>query len=380
MNSPKAVDSEGEIFFNDRQENVAARPIEDAAISKSNEKDQFDPVYIAAIVKEVYRQQQANQESGSSLDCESDRRLQPTYQQAYHSSMIPVQQKANVKIPSFTGKEDWSVWLARFEAIARRHRWTEDDKLDNLFPLIEGKAAEFVYSQLPATVLNDYKELVRELNSRYRVIETPRLYAVQFGRREQKTSESAEEYAAELKTLYFKAYGHRDRRTREEDLVRRFMDGLRDEEMRFDVEYHKEPQTIDEAVYHVVNYMQTRYSRNSREFARHVHEEHQTATDMQEDQRDERIGRMQNTRNYNPHKADRKGKLCEPTDADTLSIMMKTILEKFEKMEKDSGSRQKEVECYSCRKRGHYSRDCPDNTRNPLNCQGPALKAEERSS
>ena len=159
------------------------------------------------------------------------------------------------------------------------------------------------------------------------------------------------------------------------------MDGLRDEEVRFDVEYHKEPQTIDEAVYHVVNYMQTRYCRNSREFARRVQEEHQIATDTQDYQQDKRIGRTRNAGNNSPQRTDRKVKEvhCESKEADTL-IMMKTILEKFEKMEKDRYSERKEVECYSCKKRGHYSRDCPNNTRTPLNYQGPAMMAEERSS
>ncbi|KAH3712891.1 hypothetical protein DPMN_072649 [Dreissena polymorpha] len=51
---------------------------------------------------------------------------------------------------------------------------------------------------------------------------------------------------------------HRDRRTRDEDLFRRFLDGLQDEEVRFEAEYHKETTTIDEAVYNVVTLMQTR--------------------------------------------------------------------------------------------------------------------------
>ncbi|KAH3712921.1 hypothetical protein DPMN_072681 [Dreissena polymorpha] len=52
--------------------------------------------------------------------------------------------------------------------------------------------------------------------------------------------------------LYDREHPHRDRRTRDKDLVRRFLDGLQDEEVKFEVEYHKEPTTIDEAVYNVV--------------------------------------------------------------------------------------------------------------------------------
>ncbi|KAH3770901.1 hypothetical protein DPMN_172199 [Dreissena polymorpha] len=55
-----------------------------------------------------------------------------------------------------TGKEDWTVWSARFDAIARRFCWDDDDKLDNLLPMIEGQASEFVFAQLPTEVLSYY--------------------------------------------------------------------------------------------------------------------------------------------------------------------------------------------------------------------------------
>jgi hypothetical protein len=47
-----------------------------------------------------------------------------------------------VKIPSFTGKEDWQVWIASFEAIADRFGWGNEDRLDQLLPRMEGQAAQ----------------------------------------------------------------------------------------------------------------------------------------------------------------------------------------------------------------------------------------------
>ena len=61
-----------------------------------------------------------------------------------------------------------------------------------------------------------------------------------------------------MKRLYSKAYQSRDQKTRQEDLVRRFIDGLRDNEARFKKEYNKGPEDIDEAVYHAVNFLQTK--------------------------------------------------------------------------------------------------------------------------
>ena len=43
-----------------------------------------------------------------------------------------------------------------------------------------------------------------------------------------------------------------------EDLLRRFLDGLYDDKARFQVEYVKEPKTIDEAVFFVVDFEETR--------------------------------------------------------------------------------------------------------------------------
>ena len=44
--------------------------------------------------------------------------------------------------------------------------------------------------------------------------------------------------------------------------MRKFLDGLRDNDTRFEIEYNKEPEDIDEAVYHAVNFIQTRRRSN----------------------------------------------------------------------------------------------------------------------
>ncbi|KAH3813570.1 hypothetical protein DPMN_142031 [Dreissena polymorpha] len=175
------------------------------------------------------------------------------------SSVNPHKCSSSMTFPSFTGKDEWKVWINRFEIIAERLHWNEEEKLDNLLPKLQGSAGEFVFTQLHHEVLTNYRELVSEINSRFRVIETQRTFAVKFSKRDQKVGETAKEYAAELKRLYDKAHTRRDYRTRQEDFVRTFLDGLRDEEVRSEIEFIKEPEDIDEAVYHVVNYIQTRH-------------------------------------------------------------------------------------------------------------------------
>ena len=170
----------------------------------------------------------------------------------YHST-VP-----EVKLLPFSRTEEWKVWFSRFEAVAERRRWDEDAKLDNLLPRLQGKAGDFVFSQLPQKALSNCEEFVREINSRFRVVETQKTFAAKFSQRNQRNNETVEEYEADLKRLYAKAYKSRDERTRQEDLVRRFLDGLKDHEARFEIEYHKEPDVIEDAVYHAVNFLQTK--------------------------------------------------------------------------------------------------------------------------
>ncbi|XP_053403539.1 uncharacterized protein LOC128558432 [Mercenaria mercenaria] len=129
---------------------------------------------------------------------------QNSYEGAYMSSK-PV----NVKIPSFTGKVDWSTWIARFEALAYRYRWGREEKLDQLLPRIESQASEFVFTQLHSSVLQNYEDLIAELSSRYRKIETAGSFAVKFSNRVQKQGEPVEENAADLKALYEMAHRYR---------------------------------------------------------------------------------------------------------------------------------------------------------------------------
>ena len=127
-----------------------------------------------------------------------------------------------------------------------------------MLPRLQGPASEFVYGQLNPTVRRSYTELVSELNSRFRVVETTKTYRTLFSNHDQEFGESHESYAAELKRLYEKVYPNRDPSTRAEDLLRGFMDGLVDEKAQFHIKYIKEPSNIDQAVYEAVNFQETR--------------------------------------------------------------------------------------------------------------------------
>lgn len=164
----------------------------------------------------------------------------------------------NVKLPAFTGNsnDSWKVWFSRFTTVADLNNWTETTRLSELVQRLQGTAADFVFDEIPSESICNYQTLVRELSLRFQSVETIKTFRVQFGKRVQRYGESIEDYSAELKRLYDKAYPGRNPEMRRQLLLQQFMSGLRDKQAKFAVEYFKEPCTIEDAVHNVVTYME----------------------------------------------------------------------------------------------------------------------------
>ena len=330
-----------------------------------------------------------------------------------------------VKLPPFNGKEDWKIWVSRFETYAERRGWSDDKKLDNLIPKLQGKAGEFVFTQLSRSTLSCYSELIKELNSRFRVVETKRTFAAQFSQRTQRQGETAEEFAAELKRLYAKAYSFRGETTRQEDLVRRFLDGLRDSEARFEVEYNKEPVNIDDAVYHVVNFVQTKRRGSSEEYPDKKFKKYTRRANVEsdgssgeesQDENTDRVYRLptkkDKVRNY---KAEREQNKKESEKAaenssdkvlnETKNLMQDLVKQMQELTKATKGNanmhqqqqpqqqqqrqyRGNNTVCYGCGVLGHMIRDCPQKVNNggnrnhnaPSGTQGGRVQVNESNS
>ncbi|XP_060590512.1 uncharacterized protein LOC132745582 [Ruditapes philippinarum] len=216
------------------------------------------------------------------------------------------------------------------------------------------------------------------MNNRFRVVETTRSFAAKISRRNQKSGENVEDYAADLKIIYDKAHGYRDRRTREEDLVRRFLDGLRDEEVRFEIEFHKEPETIDEAVYNVVNFVQTQNSVGSDRRYRAARRAIQKSEDSDIDfgspsEKFCRVPEKVLPWSRPPTESDRS----QSTSSSSRQVQNKqeeiltSILERLDRSEGTGRSAAQQpkrdqlpqssnsVECYFCHAMGHNARKCP---------------------
>ena len=177
----------------------------------------------------------------------------------------------SLKLPPFTSQnESWEVWINRFNDVAKRRGWSRAEKLDEPLPRLQGPAADFAYAQLSKETRSDFKELCREMEHRFRKIETESTYRIKFGKRGQKHSESAEGFAADLKRIYDKAYPKKDNKNRQEDLLRRFLEGLADQEISQMVAYVKDPKDIDKAAFEVVSLVESRGKSEDKRPRRHA--------------------------------------------------------------------------------------------------------------
>ena len=164
----------------------------------------------------------------------------------------------NVKLPAFTGNgtDSWKVWFSRFTTVANLNNWDDPTRLSELVQRLQGTAADFVFDEIPKDIISSFQSLAHELGLRFQSVETTKTSRVQFGKRTQRIGESVEDNSAELKRIYDKAYPGRNPEMRQQLLLQQFLNGLRDKQAKFAVEYFKEPCTIEDAVHHVVTYME----------------------------------------------------------------------------------------------------------------------------
>lgn len=117
-----------------------------------------------------------------------------------------------MKLPAFTGNsnESWKVWFSRFSTVADLNNWNDATRLSELVQSLQGTAADFVFDEIPFETISDFHSPVHELSLRFQAVETNKTFRVQFGKRTQRIGKSVEDYSAELKRIYDKAYPGRN--------------------------------------------------------------------------------------------------------------------------------------------------------------------------
>ncbi|CAG2199505.1 unnamed protein product [Mytilus edulis] len=269
---------------------------------------------------------------------------------------------SNAKLPSFTGKEKWEVWINRFEAVANLQNWDNRTKLGELLTRLQGEAGDFVFDQLNSKTLKNYSKLATELKNRFGVFENKRAY---------KTG-----------------------KIRQEDLLQRFLMGLSDTEARIYLELHKDPKTIEEAVQEVITYKETTSETHESNSVKNSKVRQLKKQNSQKS--DQTVGKKQNT-NFNRQDSTSSEKDVISVTKDELQKMVNQMYQdekrndvihtsvtghsrpderqpfnvnappyvpngNYRKNNSDRNNNPENIpKCYYCGQPGHYARKCYNN-------------------
>ena len=116
-------------------------------------------------------------------------------------------------IPKFSGEvdngkgdlENFTDWKERFEMVAEAYHWDKRTKLVNLVTRLCGQAYS-LYRSCDGSQRSCYEKLVEQLTRRFTPVRIGAVQSSLFHDRRQKEKESVDDYAQELRKLFYKAY------------------------------------------------------------------------------------------------------------------------------------------------------------------------------
>jgi len=111
----------------------------------------------------------------------------------------------NCKMPKFDGETSWELYRKQFEAAAVANGWTEHQKATELVLALRGKALE-ILQNIPECKQGDYYSLANALELRYGNKYLTQVYQSQLKSRAQGSSETLQEFGAEIARLIRLAY------------------------------------------------------------------------------------------------------------------------------------------------------------------------------
>lgn len=258
----------------------------------------------------------------------------------------------------YDGKQKWNVWYKQFKVGTKG--WSREDKLKEILMLMQGPAAEFVYDELPDETLTNYKTLVKKLKIRFREIEIPEKYAFQFENRDQLTTESVQEYGAELTRLYRKAHPGRDTECVQEDVLRRWLDGVSDREAAKQIEFIKTPVTLEQAITAMVqlDYLNCKSDCRDASVGDKTSDIHQTNIHIQQDGSN-KYSPLPNTETHTSANVHVQRTSVQPRWRGIKYGCSQPNLQRSNSHPKHRRKPGKNFVCYKCHGLNHIARNCP---------------------
>ncbi|VDI29926.1 Hypothetical predicted protein [Mytilus galloprovincialis] len=268
------------------------------------------------------------------------------------------------RIPYFNGKSKFEGFWTVFELGTKKFQWNSQAKLENLWCSLKDDALDFA-CKLSPDVQNNISQFRDALQRRYGDNRLPEQYREDLANIKKHFKETLPEYAARVENLVCRGYPHLKEINLLNTLkVENFLKGLPDQSIAYEVKIRK-PQSIDDAIewFNWHECCKGNIFKKRAEVRQIETEEQYDHTEFIEENEIRKVG---NTRFVTEERLDKKLEIFSreiKTEFSAIENNLKGEISKLStSLNKNQSYKRKfdETVCFSCQKKGHISKYCPN--------------------